>query len=893
MGPERHHLARSVQSFKSHAKKLKRIFKDTVKVLADLQDFDEALSIDQILAVEAQKCISNVVSGRTALVVLGDTRLRVSIVNEILGEAILPQPRSSSEMWRMIHFKYKKHRVMSHVVDGYDMPAGRHSHDFVLTRIPRESIVLGSPGVDPSIGAATLEVGINNPLLEAGFEIICAPTSERGSLDATKKTLQVCQVELHPFFVYGHDGKAALDVQGISELDLMRRQMSDVPLLFTIISQEFMSLRRPSSSEQSSHSLSTMSQISDQLIKLGYLKDVNDTPLQNPINPHGAPDSNPELAFNFVPVDTIVTNFLDFTPELLSFVQCNMRQQITSAASSLHDAHARCLQTLILYAHDLARDVLVTPKRIKYARMKEEELYTQLVELASKKQSEIKELVNQAIADATEPTVELVIQIQYEDVSLEVSMQAPDVKTARKCIQQIQDLVFKELSKQISDRLINSVNYLRESVVGTLRRCLEKLEGSSSLSEESGETSRALSQILDTAYNLEFNERTSTSAVRLFVERIKQTFQGPSLKNQKLDRLWREKYARQLISSLSATRLAKSICSQFRARVTASHETFLSAIKQLEMRHSGRLKETEGQRDTIRKVLTPKMARLSLSSVALRDGIVHGLPITGRELGRGQYGVVFQCAEWAGKGPLAVKSVVPPDEKHWNDLALEFHYTWTLPKNNRVVNLVGALIDDDYSNGSNAVVLFIMPRFPRDLHAALKVGLDFGSRMQIALDVVEGIRFLHSQGLLHRDIKLKNVLLDSANRGTLTDLGFCKPEAMMTCTIVGTPIHMAPELFGGSYDNSVDIYAFGILFWYICANDTKLPGAFDACQNKEQLWTAVRKGLRPERLPRFDTDCWELMTTCWHGDSLQRPLIGDVALRLHLIMKRIGRKPLK
>ena len=74
--------------------------------------------------------------------------------------------------------------------------------------------------------------------------------------------------------------------------------------------------------------------------------------------------------------------------------------------------------------------------------------------------------------------------------------------------------------------------------------------------------------------------------------------------------------------------------------------------------------------------LTPKMARLSLNSVALRDSIVHGFPVTGRELGRGQYGVVFQCAEWAGKGPLAVKSVVPPDDKHWNDLALEFHYTW-------------------------------------------------------------------------------------------------------------------------------------------------------------------------------------------------------------------------
>ena len=46
----------------------------------------------------------------------------------------------------------------------------------------------------------------------------------------------------------------------------------------------------------------------------------------------------------------------------------------------------------------------------------------------------------------------------------------------------------------------------------------------------------------------------------------------------------------------------------------------------------------------------------------------------------------------------------------------------TLPKNDRVVSLVGALIDDDYTSGSNAVVLFIMPRYPRDLHAALKVG---------------------------------------------------------------------------------------------------------------------------------------------------------------------------
>lgn len=74
------------------------------------------------------------------------------------------------------------------------------------------------------------------------------------------------------------------------------------------------------------------------------------------------------------------------------------------------------------------------------------------------------------------------------------------------------------------------------------------------------------------------------------------------------------------------------------------------------------------------------------------------------------------------------------------------------------------------------------------------------------------------------------------------DLGFCKPEAMMSGSIVGTPIHMAPELFTGKYDNMVDMYAFGILFWYICAGHVRLPYVFEQCQSKDQLWERVRKG---------------------------------------------------
>jgi len=84
--------------------------------------------------------------------------------------------------------------------------------------------------------------------------------------------------------------------------------------------------------------------------------------------------------------------------------------------------------------------------------------------------------------------------------------------------------------------------------------------------------------------------------------------------------------------------------------------------------------------------------------------------------------------------------------------------------------------------------------------------------------------------------------LDYDNRAKLTDLGFCIPEAMMSGSIVGTPVHMAPELLSGHYDSSVDVYAFGILFWYICAGHVKLPLTFEQFQNKEQLWTGVKKG---------------------------------------------------
>jgi dual serine/threonine and tyrosine protein kinase len=110
-------------------------------------------------------------------------------------------------------------------------------------------------------------------------------------------------------------------------------------------------------------------------------------------------------------------------------------------------------------------------------------------------------------------------------------------------------------------------------------------------------------------------------------------------------------------------------------KLKSSHNSFISCLKLLESKHSGRLEKAEESQNMIRRVIAPKFAKLRLESTSLRDYLLNGFPTLGKEIGRGQYGVVYHCQKWGKNENLAIKSVVPPDDKHWNDLALEFHYT--------------------------------------------------------------------------------------------------------------------------------------------------------------------------------------------------------------------------
>jgi len=97
-----------------------------------------------------------------------------------------------------------------------------------------------------------------------------------------------------------------------------------------------------------------------------------------------------------------------------------------------------------------------------------------------------------------------------------------------------------------------------------------------------------------------------------------------------------------------------------------------------------------------------------------------------------------------------------------------------------------------------------------------------------AAEVAISLFFLHNNGIIYRDLKLYNVMLDRDGHIKITDFGLCKDnirDGKTTKTFCGTPDYIAPEIIDYQpYDKSVDWWAYGVLLYEMIAGQPPFTG---------------------------------------------------------------------
>ena len=102
--------------------------------------------------------------------------------------------------------------------------------------------------------------------------------------------------------------------------------------------------------------------------------------------------------------------------------------------------------------------------------------------------------------------------------------------------------------------------------------------------------------------------------------------------------------------------------------------------------------------------------------------------------------------------------------------------------------------------------------------------------LELAVQIAAGLAFAHQQGLVHRDVKPQNVLLNGDGRAKVTDFGIARSLDMQqgmtqTGTVLGTSDYIAPEQAQGQrVDEHTDVYSLGVVLYELLTREVPFPG---------------------------------------------------------------------
>jgi TolB-like protein/Tfp pilus assembly protein PilF len=158
----------------------------------------------------------------------------------------------------------------------------------------------------------------------------------------------------------------------------------------------------------------------------------------------------------------------------------------------------------------------------------------------------------------------------------------------------------------------------------------------------------------------------------------------------------------------------------------------------------------------------------------------------------------------------------------------------------------------------------------RTLEECLRAGRTFtgAEATRLGVELCQAVSAVHAAGLLHRDIKAQNIMLDDSGRLVLMDFGtggeLTELAETMGGRIAGTPLYLAPEIFaGGTATHRSDVYSIGVVLFRLLTNSYPVSGTDLADLRRAHGgegavnpadWAAIPRALRQVLARALDRD---------------------------------------
>jgi serine/threonine protein kinase len=167
--------------------------------------------------------------------------------------------------------------------------------------------------------------------------------------------------------------------------------------------------------------------------------------------------------------------------------------------------------------------------------------------------------------------------------------------------------------------------------------------------------------------------------------------------------------------------------------------------------------------------------------------------------------------------------------------------------------------------------------------------LTWNERIKITFLIINNLRNIHKENLVHRDLHSGNILYSQLNNyWYISDLGFCGPADKSSTSIYGNLPYIAPEVINGKeYTFKSDIYSIAMLMWEISSGQPP----FMTYEHDCNLAINIINGIRPKIISEIPLEYKNLMEQCWEANPLKRPDIRTLDNKMNEIMSYYHNKP--